>query len=223
MNDKRKVVNTLLKSNNLKLTGAYALAMNANNEDIVRLTKDIDINIFLNGRTKEEALDEIKELLNSDNFKLENIKKTKSGNLKGIINDLNGNLMTKIDIEFKDGALNGSNVDEYIETLKNKLTLKFHLQDRRFKDVIDIMNAISLRWPNGVKKSEIISIIPKEEWVPIDFELQMEQANKFIPQIINNKTVQEYVIEFISFVSGIIDDGIDEDSKFINGQWYEKF
>lgn len=131
----------------------------------------------------------------------------------------NGRKDLKIDITYQDGAEFDNTMLTPKEMLQNKLRLKFILNDRRPKDLIDTQILINLYYPNGISKKELKELIGddidiKSFLTKEVIEGNYKQVRKFVPQKIGDYNVNEYVDSFVQMAKGLVNKDINNNKIF---------
>lgn len=110
------------------------------------------------------------------------------------------------------------------DVLKMKLNLKLEVTDKRFKDLVDILTIIRIKYPNGISKKELLEMININD---IDkflnkesIEKSLKEAKKFHPKTLNDMSMEQHLDSFISLLQGIKSSKLSEDYHFYpTGEW----
>jgi hypothetical protein len=217
----------------LKLFGGSAVIMNLasqyQNTIEYRFTKDLDFYLYQGQKTRDDAIDELREALRGVNGYSVEVRDMRSGNARVIFTDTDTEEKIHADLQPVAGLkYDGDDIASLDELLRDKLILNIRIADRRFKDIVDVMTILKYDYSHGITKDKLLKFFEDDlhrlqsYLTEETLESQISQATKFKPQILNTDSVIEYANSFYELLAGVDSEDISSQGIFINGKWRSK-
>ena len=178
-----------------------------------RVTKDVDVDVL---EDADEANEKLIAELEAAGLVVERFT-INSGNTRLIVH--RGTERVKVDISKASNSDFTNRIKTLDESFKDKFAIIMSRPDRRFKDVVDCIICLHSLFPQGISKKHLMECVG-DEVRPIDFDVMKGLSDKFVPQVLNNLTMQEYAAWFYNLVCGLISDTLPDDRIYKDGEWY---